>query len=60
MKPSKPTPSPTNQAAEAFKTQRAESKARNKIKALDWKEANAVSKKAKPGMFDPGKYRLWI
>lgn len=60
MNKSKPTLSPTEVAAEAFKIQREESKARNKIKALEWKEANTQSKKPKPGMFDPGKYRLWI
>lgn len=60
MNKSKPTPSPTESAAEAFKTQRAESKARNKIKALEWKEQSVASKKVKPGMFDVGKYRVWI
>jgi hypothetical protein len=60
MNKSKPIPSPTKSAAEALKTQRAESKARNKIKALEWKEANTQSKKPKPGMFDPGKYKVWI
>ena len=60
MKPSKPTQSPTNQPAEAFKTQRAESKARNKVKALEWKEANTASKKVAPHLFNPNKYRCWM
>ena len=60
MKPTNSKASPTQAAAEAFKESRAEQKARYKLKALEWKEANVASKKVAPHLFNPNKYSLWI
>ena len=60
MKPTNKKTSPTQAAAEAYKSQKAEQKARYKLKALEWKEANVASKKVALGLFNPNKYSLWI
>jgi len=48
------------EAAKAYKEQKEAAKVAQKEKAKEWKEQNMESKKAKPGMFDPNKYALWI
>ena len=60
MKPTNKKTSPTKAAAEAYKESRAEQKARYKVKALEWKEANVASKKVAPHLFNPNKYRCWM
>lgn len=60
MKPTNKKASPTEAAAEAYKSQKAEQKARYKLKALEWKEANTASKKVAPHLFNTNKYRCWL
>lgn len=60
MKPVNSKTGITKAAAEAYKESRAEQKARYKMKALEWKEANAASKKVAPHLFNTNKYRCWM